>query len=299
MPAYKTKMSQVIREEVEKVKGIALPVHAGRFERATVRKVKCSRLHPNPNDEFSFPEIGPNEEIVSNYEKEFRILMDDPRARMYQKITASDPLIVQKIHPDGYMILNGHHRWIAAIRSGVARLPVRIVNLTQEKDIRKMLESSRHDRRITLDLEEIVLSADKNDQMEKPLGFPFGRVYHERIRLGIPALFSFCITDGYDVWLYSAGYESMDYVRELMKLYRAPVTGVITGTARKLPKDSKAREKISELMAAKYTRTVHMDNNMVLCIDGQTGKYREFPLKGTGVWAAEIIEIMGALNKDE
>ena len=42
-----------------------------------------------------------------------------------------------------------------------------------------------------------------------------------------------------------------------------------------------------------------MDNNMVLCIDGQTGKYREFPLKGTGVWAAEIIEIMGALDKDE
>ena len=297
MISSNTKTRQIIAEEVQKVKGIALPVHAGFLERRRVRKVKCSKLYPNPYDEFSFPEIGPNEEIVTNYVREFRILMDDPHARRYQTLTASDPLIVQKIHPDGYMILNGHHRWIAAIKAGVSSLRVEIVNLTQEKDIRNMLAHSKHDRRITLDLEEIVLSADRDNQMEKPLGFPFRRIYHERLRLGIPALFSYCVSAGYDVWLYSAGYQSMDYVRELMKLYRAPVTGIITGTARKMPKDSKAKDELTALMAARYSRTVHIDNKAVLCVDGHTKEYREYPLQETGVWAAEIIEIIGALDK--
>ena len=297
MAGSNTKTRQIIAEELQKVKGVALPVHAGRIERATVRRVKCSRLHPNPNDEFSFPEIGPNEEIVTNYVREFRILLEDPHARRYQTLTAGDPLIVQKIHPDGYMILNGHHRWVAAIKAGVSKLPVEIVNLTQEKDIRNMLAHSKHDRRITLDLEEIVLSADKDDQMEKPLRFPFRRIYKERLRLGIPALFNYCLSAGYDIWLYSAGYQSMDYVRELMKLYHAPVTGIITGTARKLPKDSKAKDELAALMAAKYNRTVHLDNKAVLCIDGQTKDYKEYPLPETGVWAAEIIEIIGALDK--
>ena len=26
-----------------------------------------------------------------------------------------DPIVVEKVHPDGYMILNGHHRWAASM----------------------------------------------------------------------------------------------------------------------------------------------------------------------------------------
>ena len=298
MPASTTRMSQFIAEEVKKVKGIAIPARATMAERVFVRNVKCKKLHPNPNDEFCFPEIGPNEGIVSNYEKEFRIMKSDPNARHFQHMSAGARLIIQKIHPEGYMILNGHHRWIAAVRADVKRLPVRIVNLTQEKDIRNMLKRSKHVKRITLDLEEIVLSPGKDNQMEKPLVFPFNRLYRERLRLGIPALFSYCISQGYDVWLYSSGYESMDYIRELMKLYRAPVTGIITGTARKLPKDSKVREKIEALMAARYSRTLHADDNGIVCIENQTKEYREIPLKGSSLWAAELIDIIGALEKN-
>ena len=299
MAVHNTKMQSLIEEEVSKVKGTSIPVRAGRLERLFVRKVKCSKLHPNPNDEFCFPEIGPNEGIVSGYEKEFRRIKADGIAKGFDTSSALAPLIVQKIQPDGYMILNGHHRWIAAIRAGISQLQIRIVNLTQEKDIRKMLKHSRHDKRITLDLDEVVFSDGKVEITEKPLAFPFNRIYRQRIRMGIPALFSYSVSAGYDIWLYCSGYESMDYVRDLLKLYHAPVTGIITGAARKMPKDSKAREDFEALMNSKYHRTIHAENDIVLCIDSINKEYKEFPLNKSGIWSAEIMEIIGALEKNE
>ena len=54
------------------------------------------------------------------------------------------------------MILNGHHRWAAALRLGFKTVPVKIVNLTQQTDIEKMLAASKHDKRVSLDLDETI-----------------------------------------------------------------------------------------------------------------------------------------------
>lgn len=300
MTDHVTQLQAFVAEEVKKVKGISVPIRAGRLERALVRKVNCKKLHPNPDDEFSMPEIGPNAEIVARYEEAFRIIRANPGNASFVDTNAKEPVEVQKIHPDGYMLLNGHHRWAAAVRSGISHLPVHIVNLTQEKDIQRMLAHSRHNKRVSLDLEEVVFANEKDADTEKPLSFPFNRIYRERLRLGIPALFDFFIAKGYDIWLYSAGYMSTEYVQELLKLHHVHVTGIITGTARKLPKDSKAREKLETLMAGKYAHTIHADSASVLCIDSRTREFQEFPLKGNAVWPLEVMEIMesiGALDR--
>jgi ParB-like chromosome segregation protein Spo0J len=54
------------------------------------------------------------------------------------------------------MILNGHHRWGGAIQADMKTLPVRIVDLTQKKDIQEMLRNAGSNRRVTLDLDETV-----------------------------------------------------------------------------------------------------------------------------------------------
>ncbi len=290
MTASNTNLQQFIADEVARVKGVFYPVRAGRLERGLVRKVKCGKLYPNPNDEFCFPEIGPNEEIVSRYEKAFRTIREDPDASRFLDSGAGEPLDVQKIHPDGYMILNGHHRWIAAVRAGIDRLPVRIINLTEEKEIRRILENSKHDRRITLDMDEIVFSTDRDGGMEKPLRFPLNRIYQERLRLGIPALFAYFVSGGYDIWLYSSGYKSVDYIGELLKLHHTQVTGIITGTARKASKDAKTSETLEKLMVGKYDQTIHIDNDTVVCIDSREGTFREIQLPGAAAWTAEVME---------
>ena len=190
-----TSFDEFIAEEVKKYKGIYVPVKAGILRRAIIRKARLSRLHPNPDDEFCMPKVGPNYQIISEYIRSFRL------ERAHSKNYCEEPLTVEKVRPDGYLILNGHHRWAAALRLGYSRIPIRIVDLTRDTDIKTILKNTRHDKRVTLDLDEVVFRKPGEGPLEKPLPFPAGRIYKERLRLGIPALFHYLNKKGYDIWV--------------------------------------------------------------------------------------------------
>ena len=289
---------QFLADEVRKVQGSYVPIHASIIRRMLVRKSSLKHLHPNPDDEFCVPNIGPNFEIISNYEQEYRRIKQNPANARFVAKNAREPLTVEKIRPEGYMIMNGHHRWAAAYRTGLKKIPVKIVNLTQEKDIRKMLEASGHNRRVTLDLDEVVFRTDENGPAEKPLPFPFRNMYRERLRLGIPALFRYLGTHGYDVWVYSADYYSIDYIRNLFRMYHAHVAGIVTGTARKAPKGSHTKEQLENRMKEKYPLTLHIDNSAVTRIDSSTKEFTEYPLSGEDEsWSKEIMDVIAAMEE--
>ena len=290
---------QYLEDETRKYKESFFPIRVSWLERRMTKKVLCKKLHPNPYDEFSMPEIGPNWEIISGYAEEYRNVGGDLSAGMFSKNSAFVPLQVQKIHPDGYMILNGHHRWAAALRTGIQKLPVEIINLTQSSDIKKMLGKTSRDKRVALDLDEVVLCTDTDDEAEKELRFPFNRLFPQKIRKGIPALF-YCLNNlGYDVWVYSAKYYSMDQIQHLFRHYHAKVAGIVTGTGRKGPKDSDTREQIKKLFSRKYTVTVHIDRQTVQLIDRETGKLEEIKIGNSMGWSGEVMEIMKKVNVHE
>ena len=286
--------------EADKYKGVYVPVRAGILRRLFVRKAACSRLHPNPNDEFCMPGVGPNYEIISSYEQAFRAV--NRRSYMHQFVNSDkfEPLTVEMMRPDGYLILNGHHRWAGALRCGRPKLPIRIVNLTQEMDIRKMLQNARHTKRVTLDLDEVVFCAGNDGPAEKPLPFPLDRIYRERLRLGIPALFRFLNMNGYDIWVYTARYDSFDYIMRLFRMHHIRICGVVTGTARKAQTGPEDRTALEKLVANKYPCTVHIDNGMVLRVVSGTRAFEEYRLSGSADgWSREIMDIMGAWENHE
>ena len=137
----KTEFQIFLEDEINKVKGIYYPVKAGFFRRLFIKDAPCDRIHPNPGDEFCSPEVGPNYEIISGYERDFRATGGKQADLHFMKSKAEEPLMVEKTRPEGYMILNGHHRWAAAHRAGLKKIGIKIVDLTQETDIRKMLEN--------------------------------------------------------------------------------------------------------------------------------------------------------------
>ena len=127
-----TDFSAFLAEEIIKVKGIAYPVKAGFLRRVFIRRAACSKLHPNPNDEFCSPEIGPNYEIMSRYMSEYRrvisgsldpLFINTAAKRSYEAdwygsdgkdregSSLGERILVERIHPNEYMILNAHHRW--------------------------------------------------------------------------------------------------------------------------------------------------------------------------------------------
>ncbi len=143
----------------------------------------------------------------------------------------------------------------------------------------------------------MVFVADPDAPAEKPLPYPFSKFFPQRLRPGTPDLSSSQIGRGYDVWLYSGGYISVDHVRELLMLHRVPVTGVITGTNRKGPKGSKTREAMEKLIAGTYAVTLHADSQSVTRVDSRTKDFREYALDPSAAWQEEILKAVDALEK--
>ena len=209
MAGGSTQFEASVQQAVQKIKGVYFPVKTGLVARLRIKKAACKDLYPNPEDEFCMPEIGPNDGIISSYEQQFLANIRDGLDYFH----GSEPIIVEQLHPDGYMIINGHHRWAAAVKIGQPEIPVHVVNLMHEADIREILRNTKHEKRATFDLDEVLLRGENDPYLEKPLPSPWDKTYKERIRLGVPALFHALEKSGYDIWLYSAGYPSVDAVQ--------------------------------------------------------------------------------------
>ncbi|MCR5737315.1 MAG: ParB N-terminal domain-containing protein, partial [Eubacterium sp.] len=87
------------------------------WERMKTKSARTDELFPNPADEFSNPKIGPSEKQVAKYVKKINY------AGKLQK-----SIEVQKLSKGGYEIVNGHHRWMAAVKTGMKKVPIKIVN---------------------------------------------------------------------------------------------------------------------------------------------------------------------------
>ena len=290
----KTDLEIFIEEEALKIKNTGVPVKASLLERLLVRKSSCKRLHPNPEDEFTFPDIGPNMEIISSYVARFKDNINKGLPLM------DEPLFIQKIRPSGYMLLNGHHRWAAAIRLGIKRVPVSVVNAVFDGDIRVMLERSTHEKRATLDLDEVVFAAPGEEHVEKHGSlFRFG-LQKKRLRLGIPALFKKLKVRGYDIWVYSREFYSIDDLRRYFKHYSVSVDGIITGMKKQTSKGGASRQRVEEMIRDKYQTTIHIDRDLILVTKARSNDFREIAIDcGPGEWSGTVADAIDGIEKDE
>ena len=290
-----TNFKEFLDEEVNRVLGVYYPVRAGFLRRKFCKKAPCRALHPNPEDEFCFPDIGPNDGIISKCQEQYRRGAQFKNG--YDEGSILEPIMVQKLKPDGYMILNGHHRWAAAIRSGINKVNIEIVNLTQLSDIRKMIENSQSDRRVTLDLDEVVFCGKDDPYVEKPLPFPLNRFYQERIRKGIPALLHVFNQRDVDIWVYTSKYYSLEYIRFLFKHRSVRLTGIVTGTAQKGPHAAANAKTMKEMLEKKYRVTIHIDNEMILRTVSGSKEIEDYPLSGNPeTWSREALDILARIN---
>lgn len=113
---------QYVLDDLAEYDGKRVPVKASLFERLTVRYLDPEEMHANPDDEFSMPSVGPNDRIINEYVKMIPMLLK------LEEDVFSEPVQVQKILPKGYLILNGHHRWAAALKTGLSKIRATIVN---------------------------------------------------------------------------------------------------------------------------------------------------------------------------
>ena len=294
MAAPRTELADFLEQEVNKYEGIMVPVKASHAERMFTKKVPIEKLHPNPDDEFCSRTVGPNYSIYNRYIRAFQ------KYGEIDQNSLDEPITVEKVRPDGYMILNGHHRWAAALKVGIKKIPVKIVNLTNQVDIDKMLKASEHDKRVSFDLDEVIFCSKEYDIPEKPLPYPINKIYKERLRLGVPGLMHYLGTKGYDIWVYTSEYYSLEYIRLLFKKYSVKVDGIITGTERKEKKHSAEKKKTESKLEKKYKETIHIDRDMVIRTLHSGKDFEEYEIDADAAsWSKKVISIIHKMKDGE
>ncbi len=287
-----TELMNFIQEDLKKYDGIRMPLKAGLLERLLVRRARCSKLHPNPDDEFCMPSIGPNYGIISDYA--FKI----KSGKYWGEDIQAEPLYVEKMYPHGYMILNGHHRWAAMLRLKRWLIPVQIVNVTTDADIDNILKRTSSQKRVSFDLDEVVFCDDGVSE-KKPF-FVHGPVKKERIRLGMPALTHYLAQNGYDIWAYTQKYYSDDDIRRYLRACHVKVHGVITGYSRKRWTKNKLGEQIEKKIMEKYHTTLNITNDEIIKIEKKSGGFEQYDLNCDAAdWSKSVMNIIKSWHDEE
>ncbi len=294
MAGTQVEFKEYLDEQVRKYDGVSVPVKANLAERIFIRRVAYRNLHPNPGDEFCMPGSGQNYEIISEYEQKIR-----EKKKHNDRKYFDERLIVEKIWPDGYMILNGHHRWAAAVRMNLRKIPVKIVNLTQQMDIERMVRNAHHDKRVAMDIDEVLIQANGEGRAKKPATGIRGMLFGDKLKLGVPALFHYLKTQGYDIWVYTSRYATAESLQRFFRWHRAAVDGVVTGIGRKDRDGGAVRKKMEKLIGDKYLQTIHIDANSVVQIDSRTREYKDHSLSGAEeTWSREVMDAVKEFEKN-
>lgn len=279
MPVYPEDYTKRVLDDLENNGGLYSPVKASVIERIITRKVPVDKIHPNPADEFSDPKIGPSFEIIGNYEKRFVI------TKNIKKDEYDDPLMVEKLANGEYMLLNGHHRWFAAIRTGIKYAPVQLVNVTLEDNIYETIKNSNSRMCVSFDLDEVLLTDGSVVPTDKKLIWPFSKLYKKFLRSNVGVLVNELRAMGFDVWIYSGEFYSEEYIKLLFTLNGAKVDGIINGLSK-----LKTRKKIQKAFADKYELSLHIDNDSIMCVNTSTKEYEVIDLKSDAKsWASDVM----------
>ena len=166
------------------------------------------------------------------------------------------------------------------MRVGIPKLRARVVNLTEETDVRNMIRFARSDKRVTIDLDEAVFCGPGDAFREAPLPFPLSKTFPEPLRQGIPALFRYLSSRGYDIWVYSSEYRSVDYIRLYFAVRRLRVLGIVTGTRRRAHVQEERIRILRKWVEGQYRTTLHIDRESVVRIRAGGGGFEERSVRG-------------------
>lgn len=288
MPVWPNDYVEKVLKDIEKYNGKRKIVKAGLIERCAVRYCSPDNVHPNPSDEFSMAEIGPNLGIVSDY---VELVKEN---QFHDLPIFAEPLIVQKMEKEGYLLLNGHHRWFAAIRMSVRKIHIQIVNLVSENDLSRMIGDTSNTKLVSFDFDEVLLSNDESNQalVVDPL---FSRKIKERLRAGAPEVIKEFQQKGYDVCVYSSNYFTEEDFEDFFSMYDLKVNVFVNGVNEKRDKTSGHKNRIKDMLKNKYKYIVHVDNETVIWSDHTAKDYSIYDIEDSEkAWSEGIKNIINS-----
>jgi len=269
------KYQQEMMEDMKSYSELSRPLKSSFWERHMVHYLPVDKLHANPNDLFTDPSVGPSERIINKYEAEMREYVIGGAKPDFE------PIMVEKMSTGGYMIINGHHRWMAARHAGLEIVPVKILNLTSKEEILDNVNRLTNERIVSFDLDE-VLFCKPGDDWGRSLSFPWNKLYPQPVRKNTGPLIQEFQRHGFDVWVYTGSYYSRDYIDKLLRHHGARVDGIINDFAHNIN-----NEDVRRTFNDKYKIRVHIDNESFLWVRRGQKDFESFDLPSDKKWAGQ------------
>lgn len=283
---FSTEYQRLVLDDLKTYKDIARPVKSSVLARLLVRKLPLTALHPNPEDEFCDPKIGPNESIVSRYIDTFghHIKRGEP--------PVDEKLMVEKISTGGYMLINGHHRWMAAAKMKLRTVPVKVLNTVSEEEILSKLNSSDKQMCVSFDLDEVLLTESGSELADHALPFPYGLIFKRTLRKNAGILIGELQRLGFDVWVYSGSGISVEEINRILSLHKAKVNGIVN-----FNRGKKTGSNLKQAFRQKYKLSIHIDNESVLWVDTVSSEFDSIAVAGGESWADDAFVKVRDLDK--
>ncbi len=276
---------KLVLDDVKTYAGICRPVKSSIPARIFIRKLPVNKLHPNPEDEFCDPKIGPSYPIVTNYIQEFQ------KGGRQNKLPFGQGLTVEKMSTGGYMLLNGHHRWLAANILGYKKVQVNVVNAISETEVIAAINSSDKRMCVSFDLDEVLLTDRHSELADHRLIFPYNFIIRRTLRKHAGNLINELRGLGFDVWVYSGSAVSREEVHRLMSLHKARVDGMV------MLLKGKSSSNLQQAFRDKYELSLHIDNENLLWVNTRTREYDSIPVAGGAAWAADALAKVRGLEE--
>ena len=144
--------------------------------------------------------------------------------------------------------------------------------------------------RVSFDLDEVLFVNPKTHKTEPALSFPFRNYYKERLRAGTPVLINTLQEMGYEVWVYTSSFRTINYIKGLFRHYGVRFDGIINGT-RHLKEVQQGRSQIlPQKVPNKYRISLHIDDEEVICSYGREFGFDTYKLNAPDdEWTDKVI----------
>ena len=118
--------------------------------------------------------------------------------------------------------------------------------------------------RISFDLDEVLFVDPNTFETEDPPGFPWNRIYRERLRKGTVYLIHTLQAEDFEVWVYTSSSRSVKYIQSLFRFYGIRFDGIINRTRHLREVQKHHRIPLPQKMPGYYRIALHIDDEDVI-----------------------------------
>jgi len=144
--------------------------------------------------------------------------------------------------------------------------------------------------RVSFDLDEVLFVDPTTHKTEGRLSFPLCVIYKERLRLGTPALIHKLQKLGYEVWVYTSSYRSINYIKGLFWWYGVKFDGIINAQRHLEEVQKNSARILPQKVPSRYKISLHIDDETVICSYGREFGFDTYQLDAEDdEWKEKVI----------